>query len=654
MNHKHIFKVSFLVSVFVIGFTMIQQHVISQDKVMTPPSKNYYSISPKTGDVTHPQFSETPMTKVEVSPKMQDLERKIDAARLNNDVTSKEQYENELNQLQGATRITPGMSNQAGLAPIIINMNYKKNNQGNNDYNVNPVNNGSDPWSVATCTNPTGFPNAGRIWCAYTGFSSTATDTFHLAYSDNGGATWTLYTTFNFGSNNYKFRSSELEIIPVYDGTNAYIFGVANINAPSNPYTVWFRYNITGNTGVAYYMIPAGQGFTYSTRIATDNSIYSSNSYVFTISSFDSSYVSGGSTYHYIGQKFCDVQNPFAATPTFTFLNPGGQAGFYWAGGGFAAGVYFSSDISYYADQGGTGNNRIMVLLNVNNGGGYGDYSMYLSWLDNYAGTVTALALTETAATRNGRFAFNGGTANRNGMIIYLRDFSGADWDLACQNTTTGGTTTGAWTMGYVDFTGYHAGGYPTINAFRGGANTFRVAYCSDSASTSAGGRGMYAGWNGSSWSSPSRLDVTGAGVDSTYACIDAGFKLGGGDDGLSVYSKTGGTGALGIFSSNNYLTTTGIQVNNNEIPRTYALEQNYPNPFNPTTDIKFSIPNTGLVKLVLYDILGREVRTMLNETKQAGNYTISFDASTLSSGVYFYKLTSGNFTDVKKMSLVK
>ncbi|KXK52302.1 MAG: fibronectin type III domain-containing protein [Chlorobi bacterium OLB5] len=97
-----------------------------------------------------------------------------------------------------------------------------------------------------------------------------------------------------------------------------------------------------------------------------------------------------------------------------------------------------------------------------------------------------------------------------------------------------------------------------------------------------------------------------------------------------------------------------GITQNNNQIPNLYSLSQNYPNPFNPVTNIKFALPNTGLVKLVVFDILGREVSTLVNEVRTAGNYTVDFDASSLSSGVYFYRIESGNFTDTKKMLLVK
>ncbi|CAN5448177.1 hypothetical protein BH10BAC5_BH10BAC5_15210 [soil metagenome] len=88
--------------------------------------------------------------------------------------------------------------------------------------------------------------------------------------------------------------------------------------------------------------------------------------------------------------------------------------------------------------------------------------------------------------------------------------------------------------------------------------------------------------------------------------------------------------------------------------PVQYGLTQNYPNPFNPATKINYSIPQAGLVTLKVYDNLGREVRSLVNEMKSAGEYNVTFDASELPSGIYFYKLISGNFVDTKKMLLVK
>jgi len=88
--------------------------------------------------------------------------------------------------------------------------------------------------------------------------------------------------------------------------------------------------------------------------------------------------------------------------------------------------------------------------------------------------------------------------------------------------------------------------------------------------------------------------------------------------------------------------------------PKKFELSQNYPNPFNPTTIIRFNLPETGIAKLILYDVLGQEVRILLNENKAAGVYTLQLDASELNSGMYIYKLESGSNVQTRKMILIK
>ena len=97
----------------------------------------------------------------------------------------------------------------------------------------------------------------------------------------------------------------------------------------------------------------------------------------------------------------------------------------------------------------------------------------------------------------------------------------------------------------------------------------------------------------------------------------------------------------------------TGIR-NLGEIPVKFELMQNYPNPFNPVTTIRFSINKDEDVKLKIYDVLGNEVATIVNERLSANTYDISWDASSYSSGVYFYRIIAGNDVSVKKMMLVK
>lgn len=121
-------------------------------------------------------------------------------------------------------------------------------------------------------------------------------------------------------------------------------------------------------------------------------------------------------------------------------------------------------------------------------------------------------------------------------------------------------------------------------------------------------------------------------------------------------------------LSSNSYiefpiLTNSGIRPNalfeeerstETSSPYSYTLSQNFPNPFNPSTMIQYSIAEAQKVEIKVYDLLGREVATLVNEIQNPGSYNVMFNAAKLSSGVYFYKLTAGNYTDVKKMTLIK
>ena len=91
-----------------------------------------------------------------------------------------------------------------------------------------------------------------------------------------------------------------------------------------------------------------------------------------------------------------------------------------------------------------------------------------------------------------------------------------------------------------------------------------------------------------------------------------------------------------------------------NQLPTKFSLEQNFPNPFNPMTTIRYQIPELSFVTLKVYDVIGNEVATLINEEKTVGNYQVEFDASSLSSGIYFYRLQAGEFVETKKMILMK
>ena len=112
--------------------------------------------------------------------------------------------------------------------------------------------------------------------------------------------------------------------------------------------------------------------------------------------------------------------------------------------------------------------------------------------------------------------------------------------------------------------------------------------------------------------------------------------------------------GAYALFDDFSWGPVTAVQGNDNNIPREFKLNQNYPNPFNPNTTISFVIGNLSFVTLKIYDDLGREVTTLMNEEKPAGEYKVRFDANVLPSGVYYYRIQAGKYSETKKMILLR
>ena len=155
---------------------------------------------------------------------------------------------------------------------------------------------------------------------------------------------------------------------------------------------------------------------------------------------------------------------------------------------------------------------------------------------------------------------------------------------------------------------------------------------------------------NGEKWVkiTPPDPELTDIGCDGLFRDQNGNIWIGYNNGFLAVYNPSG---------------ITNVE-SQKEIPKTYSLFQNYPNPFNPTTTIKYSIPTSsslakgrteeGFVTLKVYDVLGREIKTLVNKKQSPGTYTVEFNAANLPSGLYFYKLTAGSFSQTKKMLLLK
>jgi hypothetical protein len=303
------------------------------------------------------------------------------------------------------------------------------------------------------------------------------------------------------------------------------------------------------------------------------------------------------------------------------------------------------SDLTYTDSA---GFNRLVSVTNFYHAGIY--TNLYMAYSNDLGSSNPTYIpqIVETHINYIPRIAFDqlGGTT---GVISYTRLFSGGDWDSYMQYTSNNGST---WAATYID------GSFDTtyasdIVAVKNASGSFKAAVSNRFGAT--GGK-MYAVSiyvsNTRSLNMPSAFMVNPFSASPNFAPARAGYYYGTTDSCFTAW--TGSPGGTSLYYTTGCSGTfTGIS-NPNSIVKVYSLEQNYPNPFNPATTIKYSIPKNGFVKLTIYDVVGKEVTTLVNEFKPAGNYLVDFDASSLSSGIYFYKITSGEFTSVKKMMLIK
>ena len=153
---------------------------------------------------------------------------------------------------------------------------------------------------------------------------------------------------------------------------------------------------------------------------------------------------------------------------------------------------------------------------------------------------------------------------------------------------------------------------------------------------TSTGMGVFYSTNNGDSW-----ISISGIPSRVSYVTFDASNFL---------YAGT----QTGKIYRSKVATTTGINGNSGIVLKEFALHQNFPNPFNPSTMISYSISRSGLVSLKVFNVLGEDIATLVNETNDAGKYNIEWNASRFPSGLYFYRLQADNDSETKKMIFLK
>ena len=451
----------------------------------------------------------------------------------------------------------------------------------------------------------------GDIYVAVVGSyaGSTARDSVYIFKSTDGGLNWTEWSRDVYVTSPFSFKQVELMLFDGFPGSSGdsyillfYLFdngwlrvGRTDISAPS-----WSYYTMVGEFGGG----PV-------TQFAVDRN-YPSSDYR-AICLYDSS----------------NVIKSIRSEPS--------SNGTVWQDAVSLGLVGRDLDLCYgfsgatYAVFNGFNSGNLYAFENLN----AGDPA---SW-----GSSTTLVTGATDTTRRAQVIASRETAPNNIVSVIFERQTGSSFDLHQVLRPSGGSW-GSMENWVVP----EENKWPALYSRKENGNqTFRSVFERSGIGNNPPRSIRYKSYDGTIWSqseevSDASSDVTGLQKP----------EVGDIDGSTPVFAFVGAN-FTNVYFDNFSWTPSDVNEGSN-IPEIYSLEQNYPNPFNPSTSIQFRIPENSFVSLKIYNVLGKEVITLLNEEKNAGTYDVNFNATNLASGVYFYKLEASNFVQTKKMMLMK
>ncbi len=608
--------------------------VSSQETIYTNPNPNLYK-----GNNTNDYNDVSGLPQVQTKSQEQiNLENQIKSLRLQNNTSNSNRIE-ELNlKLSNYNGNVVKMADYYGgkIEPAENNAPFIQPDAYMNTRIFNSTT--ATVKALATYTEQIGA-NAGRIWVVYAFSANNASpDSIRVLYSNDGGITYNIYAYVTLGgTDKVNFDDLDIEIIENTSG-NKYlwaVYGIRSSGGTGNWFTGGFNLNITSFAGSVWALSWPGNSSSnryYNIRLTSDNVVWPGSAWIYLVCSFDSTY---GAGLHYNTQKFARVTSTYiSTTPTFSYM----PTRFYWFQSGDAIQRTLYSDIAFFNNT----NDSVIVSFSAipdstkiffskADGNGNAPTSGHYQGGSD-ASAYKFFARLSSNGNSNGSIicVFNQ-TLNSNRNVKYFRTTNFGNFLTTNQSILWGSTTN---THYQPDIVGRRNGNihYFAFNTIAATDSTHYVSV------TTAGSTNHIYKMN-----YPSFL--------SGLQGPKPGIRFANNDSCYVLYTESGPSNVWSAAGCSGTITTVG---NQNNTPYSYALNQNYPNPFNPTTTISYSIPKNGLVKLVVYDILGKEIATLVNEVKNAGNYMVDFNASNLSSGIYFYKITSGEFSDIKKMTLIK
>jgi hypothetical protein len=496
---------------------------------------------------------------------------------------------------------------------------------------------------ISTATEYTGA-TAGRIWTVigYQGNGSSSTpDSLVIFYSTDNGTSWIAYGEISLG-NTDKINPGEIDAELIEGGTNKYLHIVYGLRANGGTGR-WFSAgasirltgSFTGNTWSLSWQGDDASKRYYCPKITSDNFVWPTAPWAYIVVSFDSAGAAG----RVYTQKFAQMNTPNTTTPAIMY-KPGK---IYWYSE-TEAGKYLYTDIAFFQ------RNSIDSLI-ISYCGVGDSTKVYFSKM-NSSGMVSPLAAGQYIGPvggsepnymkYGGKLSSNG---NNNGSIFFIFNQKSSSTDGIKYFRTTNYGDFNSLNQS-VTWTAPSGVSLPDITGIRGG-NTHRLCFflkntSSDSLkyiSVSTSGNFLTVSDKLNSLSQSAQDFSPSAGI--RFQSGDSCFAVYANNSLSEVRSAAGCTGVL-----------TGIE--GNGTPRFFSLSKNYPNPFNPETKIKYTLAKPQFVTLKVYDITGRIAAILVNEKKNTGSYEVTFNAEGLSSGIYFYRIATEEFSDVNKMVLVK
>ena len=493
--------------------------------------------------------------------------------------------------------------------------------------------------SFATTTEQSGT-NVGRAWVVFThGFYLVGPDTLDIYYTTDG-ENYTYYGSGILGSNEQFGFDLDVEIIEKQSGEKT-LYALYTYHGNSGYRIGGIKFRIDQIDASIFSLTWPGQTSNekyYNVHITSDNSFDSTSTWLYIACSMDSIGTNGNWFY---GQKFAFIdQTTQPGTPNINYRAQ--VLPVYWQSGDNYNSRELKTDIAYYKSM----NNDARLIFTYSN---IPDSTKI--WLSSCGINGTnAMSIGTLGSTYNitySAIAAPGGEGNSQLMVVGIQNFGNSgDWDLVSYKTLDGGSN---WDVTFIE--GFSSTTdrqpiLPDIFCKRNDVDNYRVSYTMgkwdvgyivDSI--------MFVKSTGNvanSWDLP--MNISNDGYISK-----AGFIGNTNDDCFVLWQNK--------FELTLYVTYCDVSLDvddKDQLPNNMSLSNNYPNPFNPSTKIEYKIPETGRVLLKVYDLLGREVVTLVNEEKPAGSYDITFDANKLPSGVYYYRLASENFIETKKMVLIK